>query len=193
MIFYTPLKILKHIPHYPTISSRDLVSPSDIRNKIGERRVRYRFSVRSRKDLNSVELEVVRDSKKPTIIIIVNEEVQINEEDCPTVLTFKHFTKITDIHTSGPVDRNHKNVRQIKCSMEVYVPIVVSDLSSSSATSTSPGSLSQNVVIPTLRPATTRSESMTSQVWGDPSSEPTESEKLDQKCGQRDRTGRPVT
>ena len=119
--------------------------------------------------------------------------MQINEEDSPTVLTFKHFTKITDIHTSGPVDRNHKNVRRIKCSMEVYVSIVVSDLSSSSATSTSSGSLSENVVIPTLRPATTRSESMSSQVWGDPSSEPTESEKLDQKCGQRDRTGRPVT
>ena len=118
--------------------------------------------------------------------------MQIHEKDGPTVLTFKNFTKITDIHTSGSVVRNHKNVRRIKYSTEVYVPIVVSDLSSSSATSTSPGSLSQNVVIPTLRPATTRSESMSSQVWGVPSSVSTESEKQEQKWGQRDRTERPV-
>ena len=44
------------------------------------------------------------------------------------------------------------------------------------ATPTSPASLPQEAVIPTLRPASTRSESTSSWAWRDPSPEPTETE-----------------
>ena len=81
-----------------------------------------------------------------------------------------------DIPTSWPAVRNwaRKN----------YVPIVITGLwtgSSSSATPTSPASLPQEAVIPTLRPASTRSESMSSQAWRDPSPEPSETENTNKK------------
>ena len=48
--------------------------------------------------------------------------------------------------------------------------------SSSSTTPAAPASLPQDSVIPTRRPVSTRSESTSSQAWGDPSPEPTRSE-----------------
>ena len=70
--------------------------------------------------------------------------------------------------------------RRIKCNTANYVPIVVPGLStgsSSSATPTSPTSLSQESASRTLRPAPTRSESTRSTVWVSPSHEPPGIEK----------------
>ena len=71
--------------------------------------------------------------------------------------------------TSGQKPQLIKDGRRIKCSTENYVPIVVPGLStcsSSSATATSPTSVLQEAVIPTLHPASTRSESMSEEVRG---------------------------
>ena len=64
--------------------------------------------------------------------------------------------------TSGQKPQLIKDGRRIKCSTENYVPIVVPGLStgsSSSATPTSPTSVPQEAVTPTLHPASTRSQS----------------------------------
>ena len=68
-----------------------------------------------------------------------------------------------------------KDGRRIKCSTENYVTIVVpglSTVSSSSATLTSPTSVLQEAVIPTLHPASSRSESTSGTARGHPSHEP---------------------
>ena len=70
--------------------------------------------------------------------------------------------------------------RRIKCSTENYVPIVdpgLSTGSSSSATPTSPASVPQEAVVPTMHPASTRSESTSSTVRVSASHEPAETEK----------------
>ena len=139
----------------------------------------------SRKDLNSAELETVRVSKSPTTVVAANGEVQTKEEAIVYVreldfirrYTGRSLTRKTLRHgysyecTSGQKPQLIKDGRRIKCSTENYVPIVVPGFSTgfpSSATPTSPTSLSQETVIPTLPPASTRSESTSSQVWGDP-------------------------
>ena len=170
----------------------------------------------SRKDPSSTELETVRVSKRPTTVVTANDEVHSKEEatvyvnelyffvtvkfleDTPAVLSLGK--KLCEDHeyayewTSGQKPQLIKHGRRMQCSTENYVSIVVHGLSTdscSSATPTSPASLPQDFVIPTLRPTTTRSESMSSQVWGDPSSEPTETENTNRNGGQRDSTGRP--
>ena len=72
--------------------------------------------------------------------------------------------------TSGQKPQLIKNGRRIQYSTENYVAIFVlgsSTGSSRSATPTSPASLPQEAVIPTLRPASTQSECMSSQAWRD--------------------------
>ena len=67
--------------------------------------------------------------------------------------------------------------KQIECSTENFVPIVVPGLttgSSSSATPASPTSVPQEAVIPTLHPASTRSGSTSGTVRRHPSHEPAE-------------------
>ena len=104
-------------------------------------------------------------------------------EDTPAVLS---LGKLCVDHgysyewTSGQKPQLIKDGRRIKCSMENYVPIVVLGLStgsSSSATPTSPTSVLQGEVIPTLHPASTGSESTSSTVRVSPSHEPEETEK----------------
>ena len=85
------------------------------------------------------------------------------------------------------------NGRKIECNTANYAPIVVPGLStgsSSSATPTSPTSVLQEAVVPTLHPESTRSESTSSTVRVSPSHEPADTEKTN-KNG-RDRTGGPV-
>ena len=137
----------------------------------------------SRKDQNSAELDTARVSESPTAIAAANGEVHRKEEapvcvkelalfvtlklleDTPAVLS---LGKLCQDHghsykwTSGQKPQLIKGCRRIKCSTANYVPIVVpgpSTSSSSSATPTSPTSLSQDTVIPTQHPASTRSDS----------------------------------
>ena len=81
--------------------------------------------------------------------------------------------------TVGQKPQLIKDGRRIQCSTENYVPIVVPGSStggSSSATPTSPTSIPHEAVIPTLHPASTRSESTSSieRVRGHPSHESAE-------------------
>ena len=74
--------------------------------------------------------------------------------------------------TSGQRPQLIKYGRRMKCSTENYVPIVVPGLSTGSSSSSSltyPTSSSQETVIPTEHPASTRSESMSEEVRGNSS------------------------
>ena len=117
-------------------------------------------------------------------------------EDTPAVLS---LGKLCEDHgynypwTSGQKPQVIKDGRRIKYNTANYAPIVVPGLStgsSSSATPTSPTSVLQEAVVPTLHPESTRSESTSSTVRVSPSHEPADTEKTN-KNG-RDRTGRPV-
>ena len=149
----------------------------------------------SKKDINSAELETMRISRNPTTVMTDNGEVQTREEatvyvkeldllmtvklleDTPAVLS---LGKLCEDHlysyewTSGQKPQLIKDGRRKKCSTENYVPIVVLSLSTSSsstATPTSPTSVLQESVVPTLHPTSTRSESTTSTVRVSPSHE----------------------
>ena len=142
----------------------------------------------NRKDLNSAELETVRVSESLTKVVTANGEVHTKEEatvcvkeldffvteklleDTPAVLS---LGKLCQVHgysyewTSDQKPQLVKYCRRIKCNTENYVPIVVLGLStssSSSATPTSPTSVPQAAVIPTLHLASSRSESTSSTV-----------------------------
>ena len=131
----------------------------------------------SRKDLNSAELETVRVSDSPTVVVTANGEVQTNDEatvcnkelnsfktaklleDTPAVLS---LGKLCEDHgysyewTSGQKPQLIKDGRRIKCSTENNVPIVVlgsSTSSPSSSSRTSLGSSSKEAVTPTEHPA----------------------------------------
>ena len=152
----------------------------------------------SRKDLNSAELETVRVSKSPTTVVTANGEVLTKEEatvyvreldlfltemllqDTPTALS---LGKLSEDHgynnhwTSGQKPHHIKNCRKIDCNTANYVPFVVPGLSTSSSTSSSlasPTSSSQDTVIATVQPASTRSESTSEEVQGNSSHGPAE-------------------
>ena len=115
--------------------------------------------------MNSVELETIRVSESPTMVVAANGEVQtkgdatvyVKEldlfvtvkllEDTPAVLS---LGKLCEDHghsfrwTRGQKPQPIKDGRRITCNTANYVPIVV------------PG-LSQDAVIPTRHPASTRS------------------------------------
>ena len=155
----------------------------------------------SRKDLNSAELKTVKVSESPTTVVAANGEVQTKEEATVYVKELDLFVsaklledslavlflgELCEAHgysydwTSGQKPQLTKDDRRLKCSTENYVPIAVPGLStssSSSATPTSPTCLSKEAVIPTLHPASTRSESSCSTVWVSPSHEQEEMEK----------------
>ena len=142
----------------------------------------------SRKDLDSAELETVRVSKSPTTVVAANGEVQTKEEatvyvkeldlfvtvklleDTLAVLSLGKFCEdhgYSSEWTSGQKPQLIKDGIRIKCSTRKYVPIVVPGLStssSSSATPASPTSVPQETVIPTLHPASSRSESTSGTV-----------------------------
>ena len=78
-----------------------------------------------KKDLSSEEIETLRSSRNPTVVVTANGEVQTNEEaqvyvhdldlfvtvqildDTPAVLSLGKTARNTDIHMSGPVVKNH--------------------------------------------------------------------------------------
>ena len=79
----------------------------------------------SKKDLSSDEMETLRRSRPPTVVVTANGEVQTNEEgqvyvhdlglfvtvqfveDTLAVLSLESFAKNTDIHVSGSAVSNH--------------------------------------------------------------------------------------
>ena len=152
----------------------------------------------SRKDLNSAELEAVKVSKSPTTDVAANGEVQTNEEatvhvkeldlfvtvklleDTPAILSLGKLCEGREYSyewTSGQKPPLIRNGRRIECNTANYVPFVVPGLSTgSSSSATSPTSSSQEAVIPTQHPRSTRSESTSGieSVRGDPSRGPAE-------------------
>ena len=180
-----------------------MMSPSAIRNKTEGKRIRGRFrSITAHVEQERPELCRIGNrkglkksddgccSQRRSAIKRSNDSVCqrigfIRDSEASRRHTDRSLTrktaKITDIPARGPVVRNHNSLKMadeyIQCSTENYVRIVVPGLStgcSSSATSTSPTSVPQDAVIPTLCPETTRSESTNSQAQGDPSDEPAE-------------------
>ena len=149
----------------------------------------------SGKDLNSAEWETVRVSRSPTTVVTANGEVPTKEEatvyvkeldlfvrvklldDTPAVLSLRKLCQDLGYSyewTTGQKPQLIKDGGRIRCNTANYVPIVVPGLStgsSTSATRTSPTSLSQEAVFPTQHPASTRSESTSGieRVRGDPS------------------------
>ena len=156
----------------------------------------------STKDLNSAELETVRVSQSPTMVCR-NQRRRANKRRSDSVcqrIGFFRDSKASRRYTGRSLTRkilrrsriflrvdqwSETTTRQRwqtdkKCSTENYVPIDVLGLStssSSSATPTSPTSVLQEAVVPTLHPASTRSESTRSTVWVNPSHEPADIEK----------------
>ena len=158
----------------------------------------------SKKDLNSAELETMRTSRNPTTVMTANGEVQTREEamgfvkeldlfvtvklleDTPAVLT---LGKLCGDHgyshewTSGQKPQLIKDGRRIQCSTGELrtngCPCFIDQLFKLSYTFIS------NIRIAgssTLHPASTRSESTSSTVRGDPSHEPAET-KVTNKNG----------
>ena len=144
----------------------------------------------SRKDLNSAKLETVGVSQSPTTVVTASGEVQTKKEatvyvkELDTFVTVKLLKETPAVLSLGKRCEDHgyshewtsgqkpqliKDGRRTKCNTENYVPIVVPGLStssSSSATPTSPTSISQEAAILTLHPASTRSERTSSTVRG---------------------------
>ena len=102
-------------------------------------------------------------------------------EDTPAVLsrgTLCEDQGQTFLWTSGQKPHHIKNGR-IECNTANCVPIValvLSTSSSSSSSPTSPTSSSQETIIPTEYPASTRSESLSEEVRGNSSHGPAETE-----------------
>ena len=121
----------------------------------------------SRKDLNSAELDTLRVSRNPTMVIPADREVQTNKEatvhvndvdvfvtiqileDTPAILSFGNICEDRGYSyewTSGQKTNLTDKCRKNHCNTENHVPIVVPGLStgtSSSTASTSPTSLTQ--------------------------------------------------
>ena len=120
----------------------------------------------SRKDLNSVEVETVRFTRRPTTVMTANGEVQTKEETTIKELDLFVTVMLTE-DTRAVVSHRQliKAGRHSKRNTSNYVPIVVPGLStgsSGSAARTSPTSLLQEAVALTQHPAATRSESTSS-------------------------------
>ena len=135
----------------------------------------------SKKDLNKAELETVRTSKNPIMVVTANGEVQTKEEATENVREFDLFVTVMLLEntsavlslgklceefeysyhrTSGQKPHLIKNGKKIHCDTSNLVPLVVPALSTSSSFSfTSPVSSSQETVTDTEIPATRRSES----------------------------------
>ena len=108
----------------------------------------------SKKDLDEAELETVRVSKKPTVVMTVNGEVQAKEEatvyvrgldllvtvmlleNTPAVLSLGKLSKNLGTVIIGRVARHHISSRKARKFIATHhVPLVVPGLSTSSSTS----------------------------------------------------------
>ena len=134
----------------------------------------------SKKDLNKAELETVKISKNPTMVMTANGEVPAKEEatgfvrgldlfvtvmlleNTPAVLSLGKLCeefRYSYLWTSGQKPHLIKKGDKIHCNTSNHVPFVVPGLStSSSSSSTSPTSSSKETVTDTEIPATSRSE-----------------------------------
>ena len=134
----------------------------------------------SKKDLNKAELKTVSISKKPTMVMTANGEVQAKEEATVyvreldlfvTVMLLENTAAVVSLGklceefvssyhwTSGQKPHLIKKGKKIHCDTSTHVPFVVPGLSTSSSTSsTSPTSSSQETVTDTEIPATSGSE-----------------------------------
>ena len=78
----------------------------------------------SRKDLNSAELETVRESRNPTTVLTASGEVEANEEaavyvkDFDVFLTGQIVATTTEIPMSGPVVKNHILSKTVRNTMQ---------------------------------------------------------------------------
>ena len=135
---------------------------------------------------NSAELETVGISKSPTTVVTANGEMLTKEEatvyvrqldlmlleDTPAVLSLGKVYEDHGKNYHWNSGRNHissKKGRKINCSTTNYVPFGVPGSPTSFSTSsspTSPASSSQESVIFTEQPASTRSEKMGEEVQG---------------------------
>ena len=144
----------------------------------------------SKKDLTKAELETVRISKNPTMVVTANGEVQAKEEatvyvreldlfvtvmfleETPAVLSLRELCEDhgkTYHWTSGQKPHLIKNGKKIHCDTSNHVPFVVLGLSTSSSTSSTSLTTSlQETVTDTGIPATGRSESTNEPALGDP-------------------------
>ena len=141
-----------------------------------------------------------RVSKSPTTVVTANGEVLTKKEatvhvrevdlfvtvmlleGTPAVLSFGKLCKVHGYKyhwTSGRKPHLIKYGRKINCNTANYVPFVVPGLATSSSTSSSPTSFSsssQDTVISTKSPASTRSESTSEGVQGTLSRGPAETQ-----------------
>ena len=126
----------------------------------------------SKKDLNEAELETVRISKNPTVVMTANGEVPAKEGATVYVRELDLFVTVMLLEnnifeefgysghwTSGQKPHLIKKGKKFHCDTSNHVPFVVPDLSTSSfSSSTSPISSSQETVNDMEIPATRRSE-----------------------------------
>ena len=141
----------------------------------------------SKKDLNKAELETVRKSTNPTLVMTACGEVLAEEEatvyvreldllvmvtlleNTPAVLSLGKLCEELGYSyhwTSGQKPHLIKKGKKVHCDSSNHVPFVVPGLSTSSCTSsTSPTSSSQETVTDTEIPATSRSERGLISTW----------------------------
>ena len=120
----------------------------------------------SKSDLSSEEMETLRRSRSPTVVVTADGEVQTNEEakvyvhdlglfvtvqlleDTVAVLSLGKSAKNTDTLMSGSAvkkPRLTKDGKEIICKTDNFVSLVVPGLSSSSGTSSSSTSASRDL------------------------------------------------
>ena len=121
----------------------------------------------SKKDLNSAELETMKMSRNPMLVMTANGEVQTREEatvyvkeldlfvtvmlleEIPAVLSLGKLCEVhgyTNHWTSGQKPHVTQNGKKINCNISNFVPFVVPGLSTSSFTSSSPSSSISSVI-----------------------------------------------
>ena len=147
----------------------------------------------SKKDFNSAELETVKISKNPILVVTANSEVQTKEEatvfvqeldlfvtgmlleNTPAVLSLGKLCEECGYSyrwTSGPKPYLIKNGKKFHRETSNRVPFAVPGLStSSSSSSTFPTCSSKETVTDTEIPATRRSESTKESARVNPSHE----------------------
>ena len=162
---------------------------------------RASMDMRSRKNLNSAELETVRISRCPTSVITANGEVQTHEEatvyvkELDMFLTVKILEDTPAVLSLGKLCEDHgysyewangqkpcliKNGVRINCNKENYVPMVVPGLStasSSSSSSATPTSLPQESSGSTPFPVSVDGERADERERGSPVPDPAKNSK----------------
>ena len=174
----------------------------------------------SKKDLDSAELETMRTSRSPTMVMTANGEVQTREEATVYVKQLDLFFKVMLLEETAAVlslwnlcedhgytyhwisgQKPHliKNGKRMDSNISNYVPFVVPGLSASSSSTpspTSPSSSSQDTVFDlnkyTENPVQERSGSTSGELQGNPLHETTEIENKN-KNGESEEVQRDIS